>query len=69
LHYFNLKTERITLDQAIIVNNTWYKSSTWQRSGSRYWIDIKPSEKGELRLSIQKEKNKPFNSIIGYTIN
>ena len=75
--YDNLKaseTYRFEIDNprhlqiAIIVNNTWYKSSTWQRSGSRYWIDIKPSEKGELRLSIQKEKNKPFNSIIGYTI-
>jgi hypothetical protein len=38
----------------IVANNTIYSSSEWNKTGDRYWIDIKPSKDDDLLISIYK---------------
>lgn len=43
------------IDFALIMNSTWYKAAVWNRSGTRYWIDLMPSEGGELKLVVAND--------------
>lgn len=45
---------------AIVVNNTWYYSSQWQRSDSIYQLELMPIEGGSLKIMVQKPDKKYY---------
>lgn len=39
---------------AIVVNNTWYYSKLWKKTGTQYTFDLMPAEGGNLKIMVQK---------------
>ena len=51
----------------IVANNTIYSSSEWNKTGDRYWIDIKPSKDDDLQISIY-EGDGVYTALLKYAV-
>lgn len=51
----------------IVANNTIYSSSEWNKTGDRYWIDIKPSKDDDLLISIC-EGDGVYTALLKYAV-
>jgi hypothetical protein len=55
------------LDFALILNDTWYPSSEWQRIGSRYRLDLQPTAAGVLTLVVKGNTDR-YNALVEYEV-
>lgn len=55
------------LDFALILNDTWYPSSEWQRIGSRYRLDVQPTDEGVLTLVVKGNTDR-YNVLVEYEV-
>lgn len=54
---------------AILTDNDIYNIDQWQRSGTKYWIDLMPGNTRGLHLSMQNEQDySTYNSMLIYKV-